>query len=359
VRYYPDNANDAEFTRMSNRHERGPAACRAAGHASVFRRQPALLLGVSLLMTSQAVLAASTCPVDAPVAQVQSQGIYADASGSRLDADKLRASLALVAPLRRFVADASLRADSTNPADETCAYAMMLSWAKSGAMLVEPANFAGMRERERFTIALNIIALKLKAEGFAAAPLLEWLGRLNNGVIDDFEKRGLEDNLGVWSGVAAASYALLSGDGRARRYAGAVWNRAISGIRPDGYIDTELRRAGRALDYHTYYLSALVTLHAFREALGDSASQAEQAGLKRLAGKVADALCDPSAMSQAAGGAPQQALRPIAFSPIISFGRFLGLQPAGRCAPQDVPPNDPILGGSFAKTAALLARPPH
>ena len=325
----------------------------------MFRRQPALVAGVCLLMTSQATLAANTCPVDPPVPQAQSQGIYADASGSTLDPDRLRASLALVAPLRRFVTDASLRADSTNPADETCAYAMMLSWAKAGSMLEEPANFAGMRERERFTIALNIIALKLKVEGFAAAPLLDWLGRLNSGVIDDFEKRGLEDNLGVWSGVAAASYALLSGDGRARRYAGSVWSRAIASIRPDGYVDTELRRAGRALNYHTYYLSALVTLHAFRQALGEITSDADQAALKRLAGTVAGALCDPSAMSRAAGGAPQEALRSIDFSPIVSFGRFLGPQPTGRCTPQDVPTEDPILGGSFARTADILARSPQ
>jgi poly(beta-D-mannuronate) lyase len=332
---------------------------RAVGCPTALRRQPAVIVGVSLLMTSQAGLAANTCPVDPPVPQVQSQGIYADASGSTLDPDRLRASLALVAPLRRFVTDASARADSTDPADETCAYAMMVSWAKSGSMLEEPANFAGMRERERFTIALNIIALKLKAEGFAAAPLLEWLGRLNGGVINDFEKRGLEDNLGVWSGVAAASYALLSGDGQARRYANSVWARAISSIRPDGYVDTELRRAGRALNYHTYYLSALVTLRAFRQALGEPMDQTDQAALKRLAGTVAVALCDPSAISQAAGGVPQEALRSIDFSPIVSFGRFLGLPATGRCTPQDVPTDDPILGGNFAKTAGILARSPH
>ena len=76
------------------------------------------------------------------------------------------------------------------------------------------------------------------------------------------------------------------------------------------------------------------------------------------AGKVADALRDSSALSQAAGGAPQQALRAIDFSPIVSFGRFMGLgeTPVGRCTPQNIPAEDPIVGGSFAKTSNILGR---
>jgi poly(beta-D-mannuronate) lyase len=116
---------------------------------------------------------------------------------------------------------------------------------------------------------LNIIALKLKASGINIDSVLGWLGELNNAVISYFGRRGRADNLNCWSGVNAASYCVLSGDRLAKQYEDTVWNQSIQAIRPDGFVDTELARRGRAAHYHEYFLSALITMHAFRKALGE------------------------------------------------------------------------------------------
>ena len=322
-------------------------------------RKPILAAAGFFLMNPQTGLAAENCPNDPPLQQVRSEAHYADSHGSIIDPVKLHESMVEIMPLRRFVTDASERADSSSRADQQCAYEMMLSWAKAGAMTEKPATPPGNRSQERFTIALNIIALKLKAQGFDMSPLRGWLDKINMLVIDVFERHPVVDNLGVWSGVAAASYAAVSGNADAKRYADSVWGRAIANVRPDGFVDTELRRAGRALGYHAYYLSALVTLHAFRNALGEPLTASERSAIKRLADRVNSSLCDHSAMAQAAGAEQQtENLRPIEFSPIVTFDKDLGLgEPiTGRCTPEGVPSTDPILGGNFARTAAMLAQ---
>jgi poly(beta-D-mannuronate) lyase len=258
-------------------------------------------------------------------------------------------------PLRNFVTDASRRADSSDRAEQECALRMMLDWAKNGAMETPPTDFGGPRELERFGISLNIIALKLRADGLNIDPLVGWLGDLNRMVTARFRTRGRVDNLYVWSGVAAASYALLSGDGAARRYANDVWLDGVAAIRPDGFVDSELRRGSRALLYHVYNLSALLTLRAFRNAMGDSISDSDQASLMRLIDRVGDSLCDPASIAAASGSATQEKTPAMEFAPIVAFAGNSGGPHFLGCAPADVPKSDPILGGQFDRTVAILA----
>ena len=281
--------------------------------------------------------------------------VYSDQQGSVVDPARLHLHEQQILPLRNFVTDASRRADSADRADQECAFAMMLDWAKNRAMTVPPADFGGLRELERFGISLNIIALKLRADGLNIDPLLGWLGDLSHMVIERFGTRDRVDNLYVWSGVDAASYALLSGDNLARRHANDVWTRGIAAIRPDGYVDSELRRGSRALLYHAYNLSALLTLRAFRAALGESLTASERSQIMRLVDRVGGSLCDPSAMAAASGGAAQENAPAIEFAPIVAFADDLGGPHLMGCAPADIPKTDPILGGQFDKTVAVLA----
>jgi poly(beta-D-mannuronate) lyase len=312
-------------------------------------------LAYSARSPSDPSLDADNCPDDATVARVDATPVYSDAQGSVVDPAKLRFHEQQILPLRNFVTDASRRADSTDPAQRECALAMMRDWAKNRAMEVPPADFGGLRELERFGISLNIIALKLRADGLDIGPLLGWLGELNRIVIGRFESRDRVDNLYVWSGVAAASYALLSRDDGARRHADDVWKKGLAAIRPDGFVDSELRRGSRALLYHVYDLSALLTLRAFRTALGETNSDQDQVSLARLADRVGASLCDPSSMATASGSATQEKTPAIEFAPIVAFaGNLSGPRLLG-CAPEGIPKSDPILGGEFDKTAAILA----
>lgn len=322
-------------------------------------RALACVLLLSLMVTAPAQAGnerlAGGCPNDPPVAQVEGEPIYSDARGSVVDTDKLRRHEQQISPLRKFVTDASRGADSTDRSERECALDMMLEWANDRAMTVPPTDFGGLRELERFTISLNIVALKLRADGLKIEPLLDWLGKLNHLVMERFGARGHVDNLFVWSGVAAASYALLGGDDPSRRYASDVWTRGISAIRPDGFVDSELRRGPRALLYHVYNLSALLTLRAFRTALGDTLVGRDHASLLRLVDRVGSSLCEPSAMAAASGSTTQENPPAIEFAPIVAFAGEYADPRLRSCGPPDIPATDPVLGGNLKATAAVLA----
>lgn len=330
-------------------------ACPGTGECRVFACILILSLMVAVPARAGNAERAGACPSDPPVAQVEAEPIYSDARGSAVDTAKLRRHEQQISPLRNFVTDASRRADSSDRSERACALRMMDDWAKRRAMAVPPTDFGGLRELERFTISLNIIALKLDASGLNVKPLLDWLADLNHLVMQRFGTRGRVDNLFVWSGVAAASYALLSKDDMAARYENDVWTHGVAAIRGDGFVDSELHRGARALLYHVYDLSALLTLRAFRNALRDSVDVQEQEPLRRLVDRVGSSLCDPSAMAAAAGSTVQEKTPAIEFAPIIAFAGDLADPRFGSCGPPDIPKTDPILGGNLDATAAVLA----
>jgi poly(beta-D-mannuronate) lyase len=299
---------------------------------------------------------AGGCPIDPPLVQVVAEGIYSDPKGSIVDPEKLHQHAQDVLPLRKFVTDASERADSSDRAQQECALQMMLGWAKSRAMTTPPADFGGSRELERFTITLNIIALKLRADSLDIEPLRDWLGTLNREVIAGFAPLSRVGNLYIWSGVAAASYALLYKDEQSLRYESDVWKYGIASIRADGFVDRELQRGARALLYHVYNLSALMTLRAFREALGEPTTSRERDALRRMADRVGASLCDSSAIAAASGGGTQESPPTIEFAPIVAFAGDLASPHLLGCAPSNIPKTDPILGGQFEKTIAILSR---
>jgi poly(beta-D-mannuronate) lyase len=309
------------------------------------------------LAGAQAVRAENECPSHTPISTVVAQDFYSDKNGSVVDQTKLAANLNLIKDLRSFVTDVALRLDTEGDVKgQQCAYGLMVQWAQARALLQPPSNFAGIRERERFVISLNIAALKLKSRGFPTQhSIIGWLSDLNHMVKYDFSKRGTADNLFAWSGVASATFVVLERDLELLSYSDEVWRRSLQQIRGDGFVDTELRRAGRALLYHQYNLSALLMMRAFREAAGKHAALEEDQVLRRLADQVARGLCDPKPISAAAGGYAQQ--RPSAadfrithiFGTSIVDGRF------ERCGIRSPGMDDPILGGRLDRTREILA----
>jgi poly(beta-D-mannuronate) lyase len=311
---------------------------------------------------------ADSCPDEPAVPRVESAKFYSDAHASVVEMDKVRERNKLILPLRTFVTDASLRADSADPAQQECALHMMLVWAQGKSMEETPADVAGEHDRQLFTISLNVIALKLRAAGLKIDPLLGWLGELNREVIDYFAHRhqlamnahrpdagwAPVDNLYVWSGVNAASYAVLRADRDVKTYEDQVWGQAIEAIRPDGYVESELRRGARALHYHVYDLSAILMMLAFREALSEPVTASERTAIMRMVDRVGSALCDPSEMAAAAGNFPQEKVVPLVFSPGHTLASDFSNAQIRSCLP-DIPTTDPMFGGDLEHTARILA----
>jgi poly(beta-D-mannuronate) lyase len=332
-------------------------------------QQLGLTVAVSAMMSIINVAAhADGCPDEPAVPRVDSTKFYSDAKGSVVAADKAHERNQLIQPLRTFVTDASARADSADHAEQECALQMMLVWAKGKSMEEAPADIAGEHDRQLFAISLNIITLKLRAAGLKIDPLLGWLGEVNRDVTGYFEHRNQVstaahrpdagwapvDNLYVWSGVNAASYAVLHDDRDARRYEDKVWGGAIEAIGPDGYLESELRRGARALTYHVYDLSAILTMLAFRQALSEPVTPTERAAITRLVERVGSALCDPSAMAAKAGNVTQEKVVPLVFSPGHTLAPDFSNEQIRSCLP-NIPTTDPMFGGNLENTAKILA----
>jgi hypothetical protein len=179
------------------------------------------LMGSSRVAEAAATVPAEpNCPIPSAVTQVSAASMYANSSGSVVDQTGLHLNQQLIEPLRLFDRALTAKMDgSAIQADLACAETLLKTWAAADALLKEPTSFPPIRERQRFTIGINVGALKLQSHGGVIDDtVMAWLHQLNAAIMADFAKRNIVDNLYVWSAVDAASFALLSGDQAASQY---------------------------------------------------------------------------------------------------------------------------------------------
>lgn len=307
------------------------------------------------------VQAQDQCPIPPAVKQVEAQAIYSDPAGSQLDVSGLRRNQQLIQPLRAFTDGLTRRVDDddagSTQAALRCAATMLRNWASAGALLQEPASFPAVRQRQRFVLGITLAALKLRALGSTLdGAAVGWLHALGTAVMQEFKRRRIVDNLGVWSAANAASLALLDGDPGALRYESEMWQQGLRQIGQGGLLATELRRQSRALLYHQYYASALLVLRRLRSALGQKPTAQNEADLRRLVERVEADLCDPDAMASAAGGYPQEKPPAANFAVGLVFGSDMIDDRWTRCGTKPRELRDVTLGGQLDRTFALLPR---
>lgn len=291
------------------------------------------------------IAAATACPVVAPQATIDGVRWYSDAAGSKVDPQALREHLARIAQVRRY-ATALVSADQKG--DIGCVTGLLQNWAGADALLQRPANFAGIRERLRFGMAITFVTLRLVADGHPLDPQTKaWIDKLNRAIVADFDRRNIVDNLYVWSGAAAALAFLVEGDSLFADYRDKVFHAAIGQIGPDGLVPSELRRETRASLYHAYYLSALLLIQAMR---GDSTGDAD---IERLARAVREGSCDADAFATRNHLPPQENQKAIDQGLITLFGARLGQAP---CPMQKLETRDPLLGGDLAQLRRTLQK---
>jgi poly(beta-D-mannuronate) lyase len=330
---------------------------RVAGYLSCLRRQiggTGILLVLALSFGAGGAQAA--CPSFAVVDRIKGAKFYADRAGSVVDRQAQRRNEELQAPVRQmlgFVTTALDNAEARSPTTD-CAFSIIQQWAAQRGLLDPPSSTQGRVERARFAIGLTVIALKLRRFDYPLGDgILGWLKDLNDAVMTYFEKGTNRANLYIWSGVAAASFALLGADPRATAYENSVWRGSIAEITADGFLPRELARAHRALIYHQYAFSALLMLRQIRVALGEHESESDRAALRRLAARVSSSLCDPRAMV-AASGAVQEMPNHTAFRVPEVFGDGLLDANWAKCGITPPHHNDVNLGGRLDLTARLL-----
>jgi hypothetical protein len=283
-----------------------------------------------------------SCALSPPVLRVRGQNWYADAAGSVVNKAAVERHQLLIRPLRNYATELTSALDRS---DFDCTRRQLRHWANSGALLDQPTNFAGQRERLRFATAIGFAALRLRAQrGSLDASVKEWLRKLGSATAKDFENRGVTDNLFVWSGMNSALAWKLTGDPELGRSAKGVLARSTAQIRRDGLIASELRRETRSLLYHSYYLSGLLLLTAVLPGSGK-----DDDAIRRLAKRVAAGTCAPGAFP---GGQPQAAPNQNDLVTIAHLGTaFGGKRPCGLL---NMRLYDPLRGGRVQTGLDLL-----
>jgi len=260
--------------------------------------------------------------------------------------------------MRAFITMLATAADSPGRDIEKCATDNLNAWAKAGALTQKPDDFEGERQLIRYAFALNIITGKLLGRHAELdRNVIGWLQRVTTETAVSFGRRlpqrKTADNLYVWSGAAAASYLLLVNDGTLDRYQRNVWLQAINAIEPDGRIVLELARKEHALNYHAYYLSALLWLREMRRALGIEPSEQDAAAISRLERRILAVYCSSDRMIE---GQPMRQNPPNRLSvealPTLEPRFFEEMQACGLNV-DAAPPA--LLGGSVDSTKNYIS----
>ncbi|MTK13165.1 MAG: hypothetical protein F8N39_14120 [Clostridiaceae bacterium] len=279
--------------------------------------------------------AAATCPSYPPVLNLGGTVVYSDSKGSQVDKTAESRNNDAQAPVIDFL-KYELTSIEGAPAwnkienlSADCANTLLAEWAEAGALgttLEADGSFShqGGINRQILMRSLAIVALKLQQSGKILGPrVVPWLGHFVHENNASWRKNTLRSNLYYWAGATSAIYAILSKDKDALDFQNETWSYAMSAIRDDGYLDSELVRGTRALVYHAYALSALLTLREARQAIGLPSLNAEHAQLKRLADRIGAALCHPEAMSTLADVGQQEMPGEWGYREIEAFGTDL------------------------------------
>jgi poly(beta-D-mannuronate) lyase len=296
------------------------------------------ILSAGQLVPAFSATAADTpqsCPNYPPVINVGGTQFYTDAKGSQVNRDAEQKNNKEQAPITDFLTyefqslDGAPSWSKVAGLSSICANSLLESWAKAGAFATtndDNGKFShqGGIDRQSLVRSMVIVALKLKVHGLELGlDVAPWLGKLVTANNRDWQRITLRSNLYYWAGVTAATYALLTHDQASLDFQNQAWAYAMSAIHDDGYLDSELARGSRALIYHQYALSALLTLREARPALGIPIMSSEQARLKRLADLIGHSLCHPDEMAAKARVAKEEMPGDWGFREISAYGADL------------------------------------
>jgi poly(beta-D-mannuronate) lyase len=313
-----------------------------------------------------AVEKAAACPSYPPVLNLSAETMYTDAKGSMADQTAIQNNNAKQAPIIDFISYAAASLDGAPPwrkatdLSASCANGLLESWAKANALSTVVGadgkyNKQADAERQEFTRSFVILALKARQQGMQLGPdVIPWLGRLVDDNDRHWQEMSLRTNLYDWAGATAAAYFLLAPDKDAYDFQNQVWAEALAAIRDDGYLDAELGRGIRALVYHQYALSALLTLREARRAMGIPILDAEQRRLKLLADRVGAALCHPDEMASKAGVAKVEIPGEWGFREMAAYGTDLVDADWRQCGVTVKNFVDTKNGGDQLKTRAMF-----
>lgn len=252
----------------------------------------------------------------APIVDLDMERRYSDAVGSTADAALEARHRAEAEPLRRALeivtraADAAIerRPGRRDAADIGCGRALLLAWARKGALLGTMHSKQAEYQRKWDTTGFALAYLKLRPLLTVAerAEVDGWLTRLAGAARTFASAPGRKrNNHWYWLGLGLGAVGLATGDASLWDRAHGIYRDALADIAPDGTLPLEMARGARALHYHDFSLMPLVTLAELAAARGEDWYGERGGAIHRLAAVTLDGLADPDTFAKAAGLPPQ------------------------------------------------------
>jgi hypothetical protein len=203
-----------------------------------------------------------------------------------------------------------------------CIVRQLRVWAQAGGLLGEIDDNDLMGHRQAILIGLwtsiaaaNAFAIartepNLPVEDIEA--IRRWFSQLADAFVAEFtppatpRPEGFQwldatANHSHWAAAAVGILAVQIGDAGKLDWALKELPRALAGASPDGSLPHELGRGGRALQYHSFAMTALGLVVALADANGKKPDAAQEAALERIANFTLRAFKDPTVLAAKTG----------------------------------------------------------
>ncbi|MEQ1714237.1 MAG: alginate lyase family protein, partial [Hyphomicrobium sp.] len=320
----------------------------------------ALLLAAISGVIAPAV-AATSCPASPlPIRDLALDRYYGDKTGSEVDPARKAAHADATRPrvdYLRTVTDTADRAVARrDAAAASCAAAWLEAWARADALLGQMSGPQAQSQRKWDLAGLALAYLKIKPmlDTPTRAAIGPWLIRLADAAhAHAVESKSKRNNHWYWLGVSVGATALATGSARHWDIARGIMADAARDIAADGTLPLELQRGKRALHYHAFSVTALVTLAELGAARGEDWTAAGDGALHRLVRATVSGLADPAVFDRLAGVTQERPVNPGSGWLALYAARHPGRLPDTHPA---IPARHRWLGGDVRVLADVLAR---
>lgn len=276
-------------------------------------------LGLGLVILTPSVGAFDACPTAGPVVTtLETRSVYSDKKGSVIDEERARRQAEIREPLNQFLDALVVAADSyvrtKDPAAKDCGLSLLRHWAEENSLLGGAFSNQGNAVRAWALGTMALAYIKLDALDESDPVIDDWLGRIAEAAIDYERERkarfGGYTNIDYWIGLAVGATGLAIDHPDYWDYAKRLYAVGLEEIQSDGSLRAELNRGQRALLYHSFAATPLVTI-ARLSAVYDEDLFAEQDGkICRLVDLVLEGIKDPQHLAAAAGAEQKKIGKP-------------------------------------------------
>jgi poly(beta-D-mannuronate) lyase len=254
-----------------------------------------------------------------PQRDIDKKPFYSDNAQSVTDPRKWQDMWRETAPLRAFATSLATMSDayradtSRNRSRAQCVASWLDAWAQGGALLGE-VTLWGRWDAVWFTqISAGLSYLKIRRDPSLDAGqrdrIERWLGAVAREVLKaDMSLRWRHrhpTNLRYWAGAAAAVAGIAGNDRQLAEEGFATARAGLESVDGEGALPAELRRRGKAFQYHVWALEPLVLTTVLAATNGVDLTAVNDRALSRVIAFVASQRLDSSRIV-ALSGASQE-----------------------------------------------------